>query len=515
MLWKKVMPRLSAGRVQSVATRLVVDRERQRMRFVAASYWDILGTFEPGSFEARLSAVDGKRVAQGRDFGEDGSPSAAVLVLAEDAGTSPRGRAGRAAVHRRERRREALHAATRGTVPHLHVAAGSEPQAPLLVPDDDASRSAPVRERPHHVHANRLRDAVGYRADGGACARGAGVRTGHGSCRAPALRARRCERAGGTRGHPARRRRLQNAGRAARRALARRARALRPHLQADRGVPDEGRERPDRLDRAGCHDRRRSGGDFPCKRHRDHVPRVSQGVRVGARRADRGRRGAPVAGADGRRDAASIRARATGSRDEPACALHGGEPREGAGGARYRPPVHVRLDHGDDPRPRLRLQEGHRARADVRRVLGDPAAREAFRPARRLRLHGAARGRSRPDRVRRRGTRRVAAALLLRRRQSRPPCARDRSSRGDRCAGRELDRDPRLRHRGPGGPIRAVPRARRAASEPARRPRAGRAHSCASRGAARPALGRRASARDRIRRQGERSQPRTAGTART
>ena len=54
VLWKKVMPRLSAGRVQSVATRLVVDRERERMRFVAAAYWDILGTFEPGSFEARL-----------------------------------------------------------------------------------------------------------------------------------------------------------------------------------------------------------------------------------------------------------------------------------------------------------------------------------------------------------------------------------------------------------------------------------------------------------------------------
>ncbi len=48
VLWKKVMPRLSAGRVQSVATRLVVDRERERMRFVAAAYWDILGTFEPG-----------------------------------------------------------------------------------------------------------------------------------------------------------------------------------------------------------------------------------------------------------------------------------------------------------------------------------------------------------------------------------------------------------------------------------------------------------------------------------
>src|SRR5215470_15772821 len=79
VLWKKVMPRLSAGRVQSVATRLVVDRERERMRFVAASYWDVLGTFEPGSFEARLVAVDDIRVAQGRDFAEDGAAGGNVL----------------------------------------------------------------------------------------------------------------------------------------------------------------------------------------------------------------------------------------------------------------------------------------------------------------------------------------------------------------------------------------------------------------------------------------------------
>ncbi|HET9244147.1 MAG TPA: type I DNA topoisomerase [Gaiella sp.] len=84
VLWKKVMPRLSAGRVQSVATRLVVDRERERMRFVAASYWDVLGTFDPGAFEARLSAVDGKRVAQGRDFREDGTAADNVLVLDEE-----------------------------------------------------------------------------------------------------------------------------------------------------------------------------------------------------------------------------------------------------------------------------------------------------------------------------------------------------------------------------------------------------------------------------------------------
>ena len=89
VLWKKVMPKLSAGRVQSVATRLVVDRERERMRFVAAAYWDILGTFEPGTFEARLSSLDGKRIAQGRDFAETGVPtSAAVLVLDEDGARS-------------------------------------------------------------------------------------------------------------------------------------------------------------------------------------------------------------------------------------------------------------------------------------------------------------------------------------------------------------------------------------------------------------------------------------------
>jgi DNA topoisomerase I len=72
VLWKKVMPRLSAGRVQSVATRLVVERERERMRFVRAAYWDIEATFDPGAFGARLVALDGTRVAVGRDFGPDG-----------------------------------------------------------------------------------------------------------------------------------------------------------------------------------------------------------------------------------------------------------------------------------------------------------------------------------------------------------------------------------------------------------------------------------------------------------
>jgi DNA topoisomerase I len=85
VLWKKIMRGLSAGRVQSVATRLVVERERERMAFVASRWWDLLAVFNPESFQARLVAVDGRRVAQGRDFGPDGQlRSAETLVLDED-----------------------------------------------------------------------------------------------------------------------------------------------------------------------------------------------------------------------------------------------------------------------------------------------------------------------------------------------------------------------------------------------------------------------------------------------
>lgn len=76
VLWRKVSRGLSAGRVQSVATRLVVERERERMAFRSATYWDLTGVFstEAGeSFTARLSAVDGARVVSGKDFADDGS----------------------------------------------------------------------------------------------------------------------------------------------------------------------------------------------------------------------------------------------------------------------------------------------------------------------------------------------------------------------------------------------------------------------------------------------------------
>jgi DNA topoisomerase-1 len=107
VLWKKVMPRLSAGRVQSVATRLVVERERERIAFRSAEYWDLTGTFsptsgfapaggppsgragdasDPSSLVARLQTVDGRRVAQGRDFDSLGQLKSANTLHLDEAG---------------------------------------------------------------------------------------------------------------------------------------------------------------------------------------------------------------------------------------------------------------------------------------------------------------------------------------------------------------------------------------------------------------------------------------------
>ena len=78
VLWRKVMPRLSAGRVQSVATRMVVERERERMRFRSATWWGVEGHVSPTPRRASLRAPPSSRsgarkVATGKDFNDDGT----------------------------------------------------------------------------------------------------------------------------------------------------------------------------------------------------------------------------------------------------------------------------------------------------------------------------------------------------------------------------------------------------------------------------------------------------------
>ena len=89
LLWKKVRPKLSAGRVQSVAVRLIVERERERMKFVSATWWDLLGKFAKQSgqqLEAALISVDGRRIPVGKDFDPaTGQLKNEKLMLLDDA----------------------------------------------------------------------------------------------------------------------------------------------------------------------------------------------------------------------------------------------------------------------------------------------------------------------------------------------------------------------------------------------------------------------------------------------
>ena len=82
------MPRISAGRVQSVATRLIVEKERERMAFISSAWWDLAAVTALG-FNARLLEVDGKKVAATSDFGADGAvkeKSLANILLLDEAG---------------------------------------------------------------------------------------------------------------------------------------------------------------------------------------------------------------------------------------------------------------------------------------------------------------------------------------------------------------------------------------------------------------------------------------------
>ncbi|MDN4639200.1 type I DNA topoisomerase [Agreia sp. PsM10] len=91
VLWRKIGPGLSAGRVQSAATRLVVERERERLAFTAAGYWDLTAQLSPEleqlsaseGFESRLARVNGERIASGRDFDENGKLKSKAVALDE------------------------------------------------------------------------------------------------------------------------------------------------------------------------------------------------------------------------------------------------------------------------------------------------------------------------------------------------------------------------------------------------------------------------------------------------
>ncbi len=152
VLWKKVKPRLSAGRVQSVATRLVVERERERMAFTSAHYWDLQALFDTGRTEERPRDFTAN-AHRGRRPPRRAGPRLRQHRAAEERRRAPpvggrRGRAGRPApglvVRRQVRRAQAVHPQAVRAVPDDDVAAGGQPQAGVLRQIHDAGGAAPL-----------------------------------------------------------------------------------------------------------------------------------------------------------------------------------------------------------------------------------------------------------------------------------------------------------------------------------------------------------------------------------
>ncbi len=165
LLWKKIAPGLSAGRVQSAAVRLLVLREQERRRFKSGAYWDLKATLEAHrqQFTAQLVALGGVRLATSKDFDETTGripKGKKVLLLGEEAGTRPgqapeRWTVGR---QRHQRARAGPHACP--AIHHVHAAAGSEPQARPVRAADHADRAAAVRTGSDHLHAHGFGEPV-------------------------------------------------------------------------------------------------------------------------------------------------------------------------------------------------------------------------------------------------------------------------------------------------------------------------------------------------------------------
>ena len=298
VLWKKVAPKLSAGRVQSVATRIIVQRERERMAFRSAGYWDVTAELDasvsdaqasPPTFTAKLNSVDGRRVATGRDFDSLGGlrKPDEVLVL-DEAGC-------RRAGHRTARRAAAVSSVEEK--PYTR-----RPYAPFMTStlQQEAGRKLRFSSERTMSIAQRLYENgyITYMRTDSTTLSGSAINAARNQARqlygeeyvhptAAAVHPQGQERAGGARGHPAGRRRLPDPRTAAQRARHRRVPALRADLAAHGRLADGRRPGYDAVPahlRCCPHGRT---GRVQRQRPHHHVRRLPQGLRREPRRAGR------------------------------------------------------------------------------------------------------------------------------------------------------------------------------------------------------------------------------------
>ncbi|GAV94931.1 DNA topoisomerase [Actinomyces denticolens] len=474
VLWRKVRAGLSAGRVQSVATRLVVERERERMAFVPAGYWGVEAALTTGlsgldaaaraegSFTARLSALDGRRVATGRDFTDGGE----LTESARKAGT----------VHLHEGAAKAIAEAVMRAVPRVAEVEDKpyrrRPAAPFTTSTLQQEASRKLRMNPRET----MRVAQGLYENGFITY----MRTDSTVLSGQAVAAARAQVAElyGPEYVPAKARVYATKTKGAQEAHE----AIRPagdHFRTPAQVSGELSGAQFRLyeliwkrtvasqmaDAVGSTatvrvevplapadgGSRDSGQTFSTASFTasgtvitfrgflaayeegatpSATPRPPRAVSVGpaspaARGGRRGRRcwrrwrervvarDAP-ARHDRRAGARGPRRRGRRARDHPAAALHRGVPGQGTGGARDRPPLHLRRHDVHHLRSRLRGPPGPGPRAHLAGLRRHAPAGGELRRAGGLRLHRLHGGRPRPHRRRGGGPGRLADPLLLR-----------------------------------------------------------------------------------------------------
>ncbi len=422
VLWKKVMSGLSAGRVQSVATRLVVDRERERMAFRVASYWDLEGTFD-----ALLRCKDRPRAAdvqRRRSTRSTRCASPAAPTSARPTGSAEERACGRTASISTEAGAEALVAALRDTSYDVRSVESKpyrrSPYAPFRTTtlQQEASRKLGMSASGTMSVAQRLYENgfITYMRTDSTTLSSAAVNAARSQVRelygaeylpdAPRTYASKVKNA-------------QEAHEAIRPSGERFRTPAETGLSGDqfrlyeliwmRTVASQMKDAVGQsvTIRLGGAASGRREDDVLRQRPHDHLPRLPQGLRrerVDAEAKRRGRRRDA-----GCRTCTEVDERLSrelpssrGPLDQAAGPLHRGHADPRARGARDRPAVDVRLHHRHHPEPRLRLQEGHGSGAGLARLRRGPTARAALRPARRLQLHRGHGGRARRDRRRRR-----------------------------------------------------------------------------------------------------------------
>ena len=465
--WRKIRQGLSAGRVQSPSVRLVVERERERMAFVAAGYWDLAAAFPSDpAFTAQLATVDGSRVAGSRDFDSGGQTRRDDVAVLDEVSA--------------QQLKDGLvdqpfTVTSVETRPYT-----SRPKPPFITSTLQQVGGSRLRMSSRQV----MSLAQGLYEDGYITY----MRTDSTTLSTTAIDAARqvIERQFGReyltdqpRTYAKKSKNAQEAHEAIRPAgdTWRSPDEIRSELRGDQlrlyeliwqrtlasQMPDAAGQHGDGSHRR--HHGRRCRHRVERLRSHDHVPRMAGRLRVRRRRRCRRdrRRQRQAAAAERRPTPPQPRRRGGRAHHPTAAALHRGNPGEDPRGEGHRSPVHLRVDHADDPRPWLRVEEGAGPRPHHGRVRGRRAARAALQPPGRLRVHRSHGGRPRRDRRWPPAAGSVAPPVLVRQRNAGCEGPEGQRARGGRRRGDQHDPSRRGHQRRgdrhPQRPLRAVPQA--------------------------------------------------------